>query len=240
MSQPNQVIPQRRSCPRMTGSCGGNGRLASYLTAGIAGATMCTAHSEAAVVAIDIGATGLNITGANAGVASGSKRTISDWLGAGTGTLECYNNNGDFGDSYWGLDGDNDLTFAVSGTGNASPLNFGKGASIGSSSTWTGSFVRTAFRYHNAASTQFVSPDFGAGSFMGFRFGSSGNFHYGYLEVTWTSSTNTFQILSGAYESTVNTAIRTPSPPSPIPAPSALALLALGGGAFRRARPRAA
>jgi hypothetical protein len=232
MSQPNQAIPQRRVCPPMTGSCGGNGRLASYLTAGVAGATMATAHSEAAVVAIDVGATGLNITGANAGVANGNQRSISDWLGAGTGRLELFNSYLSSGNLYWGLDGDNGLTFAVNGTAKASPRNFGAGAIIDGSSTWTGSGDRTSFR-NDRLPPNYTSPDFGANSFMGFRFGTTGAYYFGYFEVTWTSSTNTFQILSGAYESTVNTAIL-------VPAPSALALLALGGGAFRRARARAA
>jgi hypothetical protein len=227
----------------MTGSCGGNGRLAAYLTAGVTGATMATAQSEAAVVAIDIGATGLNITGANAGVANGSKRTISNWLGVGTGTLEIYNNfDPGYGQLYWGLDGDSAssaaLQFAVNGSSFARPRNFGAGVTIDGSATWTGSLNNTAFRFRNAYSTQYVSPDFGAGSFMGFRFGTTGAYYFGYLEVTWTSSTNTFQILSGAYESTVNTAILAGA--TPVPAPSALALLALGGGAFRRARARAA
>jgi hypothetical protein len=79
---------------------------------------------------------------------------------------------------------------------------------------------------------------------MGFRFGviGSGNFTYGYLEVTWNSSTNTFQILSGAYESTVNQAILAGATGGavPVPAASLLALMALGGNSFRRSRTRAA
>jgi hypothetical protein len=60
------------------------------------------------------------------------------------------------------------------------------------------------------------------------------NFYYGYLETTWNSTTNQFQILSGAYENTPNTAIT-------VPEPSAIALtgigaLALGAGAIRRSR----
>ena len=81
-----------------------------------------------------------------------------------------------------------------------------------------------------------VSADFGAGSFMGFRFGTSGNYNYGYFEVTWDSSNTTFQILSGAYESTANTGILAGATAAAVPGGgvSAMALMALGGGAFRR------
>ncbi|MGA0287807.1 MAG: hypothetical protein ACO3QA_12350 [Phycisphaerales bacterium] len=81
-----------------------------------------------------------------------------------------------------------------------------------------------------------VSADFGAGSFIAFRFGTSGNYNYGYLEVTWDSSNTTFQILSGAYESTANTSILAGATAAAVPGGgvSAMALMALGGGAFRR------
>ena len=89
------------------------------------------------------------------------------------------------------------------------------------------------FEYADAPA---VSADFGAGSFMGFRFGTSGNYNYGYLEVTWDSSNTTFQILSGAYESTANTGILAGATAAAVPGGgvSAMALMALGGGAFRR------
>jgi hypothetical protein len=77
---------------------------------------------------------------------------------------------------------------------------------------------------------------------MGFKFGSGSTWNYGYIEVLWTwggtKSTSAFQLLSAAYESTANTAILAGA--APVPAPSVLALMALGGGAFRRARQRAA
>jgi hypothetical protein len=70
---------------------------------------------------------------------------------------------------------------------------------------------------------------------MGFQFfGGAGNWYYGYLEVTWNSSTNTFQILSGAYESTANAGILAGATAVPGAGLSAMALMALGGGAFRR------
>jgi len=216
-------------------------RLASYLSLGVTGALMATATSDAAIVTIDLtNVGGQNITGANAGLSSGSYHTIIDWLGAGTGWLEIFNDSG-----YWGLDGDTlsgvALQFAVNGTSLASPRNFGAGATIDGSATWSGNSNRTAFRYDTGSST-YVSPDFGAGSFMGFQFGSGSSWNYGYFEVTWNSSTLTFEILSGAYESTVNAAIVVPSGGAavPVPAASLLALMALGGNSFRRSRTRAA
>jgi hypothetical protein len=202
-------------------------RLASYLTVGLAGALMATVHSEAAVVNIDLtNVQGNNITATNGGVTSGQRLDISDWLGAGTGTLRISNNFYNF----WGLGGTSDLEFAYGGAF-ATPRNFVYGSSIdaSASASWSGSGSDVNFR-----STVGVSPDFGAGSFMGFRFGSAGNYNYGYLEVTWTGATNTFQILSGAYETAANTAITTPSA-VPGAGLSAMALMALGGGgAFRR------
>ena len=58
---------------------------------------------------------------------------------------------------------------------------------------------------------------------MGFKT-AQGNF--GWLEATWTSATDTFQIYSGAYESTAGVAIAAGS--SAVPEPSTIALLALG------------
>jgi len=83
------------------------------------------------------------------------------------------------------------------------------------------------FEYADAPA---VSADFGAGSFIAFRFGTSGNYNYGYLEVTWDSSNTTFQILSGAYESDVNTAILAGATGgAPVPGPAFIFRRASGG-----------
>jgi hypothetical protein len=220
-------------------SATGSARLCAYLAAGVGASLAGTPDAEAAVVAINLtNVGGQNITGLNAGLSSGGRLSIPNWLGPGTGGgIELFNDWTVAGERFWGLGGGGGLEFAV-GSGNANPSNFGVGSYIGPStpvSSYTGS---TTFRWIDSYSVSSTAPDFGAGSFMGFRFASGIDFNYGYLEVTWTSSTNTFQILSGAYESTVNTAILAGA--TPVPAPSALALLALGGGAFRRARARAA
>jgi hypothetical protein len=220
-------------------SATGSARLAAYLAAGVGASLVGTPDAEAAVVTIDLtNVGGLNITGVNAGLSRGGFHSILNWIGPGTGgTIELFNNTN--GGNYYltGIGGGGALEFAV-GSSYASPFNFGVGTSIGSSAVFSPSPMNCAFQYAVVAGGVNTSPNFGAGSFMGFRFASGLDFNYGYLEVTWDASTAVFQILSGAYESTVNTAIAAGA--TPVPAPSALALLALGGGAFRRARARAA
>ena len=197
---------------------------------------LATAEVEGAVVTINLtNVGGTNITGSCAGMSYGASAiSISNWLGAGTGGLDILRNW-----SYIGLDGFNGLQFALSAFANSSPRNFALNAEIGATATWSSSASRTTFQAPYLGSR---SPDFGPGSFMGFRFGTTGNYNYGYIEVLWTgtgtASASTFQLLSAAYESTPNTAIAAGA--APVPAPSVLALMALGGGAFRRARQRAA
>jgi len=48
----------------------------------------------------------------------------------------------------------------------------------------------------------------------------------GWLEVTWAGATDTFQIYSGAYESTAGVAIAAGA--TAVPEPSTIALIALG------------
>jgi hypothetical protein len=225
------------STTRPTEQGGEPSRIASYLSLGVTGALMATATSEAAIVSIDLtNVSGNNISGVNGGVTSGSFTTINNWLGAGTGQVTLF--NGFAGRR--GLAASSGLSFSKDPGSYAVPRNWAYGATIGGSSGFfSNTETESVFKYG-----VHTSPDFGAGSFMGFRFGSPGSFNYGYLEVTWSSSTNTFQILSGAYESTVNTAILAgaTAPPSgvPVPAASLLALMALGGNSFRRSRTRAA
>ena len=76
---------------------------------------------------------------------------------------------------------------------------------------------------------------------MGFQT-SQGN--YGWLAVTWTASSDQFQILSGAYESEAGVGIRAgaggPGPAAvPEPGTWAAAALLVGGAGFMRWRKRA-
>ena len=118
--------------------------------------------------------------------------------------------------------------FAVLGDTYASPKNFSSGDLIDVTASFSAVKAYSIFGLFGA-----VSPDFGAGSFMGFR---SGNGHYGYLEVTWTSATDTFQILSGAYESVAGVGITAGAAPVPEPSTAVLSLGALAAGAFIRRR----
>ena len=72
---------------------------------------------------------------------------------------------------------------------------------------------------------------------MGFR---SANGYYGYLEVTWESATNTFEVLSGAYEDQVGVGILAGAAAVPEPSTAMLSLGALAAGACIRRRKQAA
>ena len=74
----------------------------------------------------------------------------------------------------------------------------------------------------------YTAPDWGSGSYMGFAFtqNSGAELYLGYLEVTWDSSTKTFQVLSGAYETTAGAAITI------IPEPGSHVLLAMASAAI--------
>jgi len=214
-------------------------RLAGYLAAGVGSTMLATSHAEAAIQTIDLtncGTNNQNITGVSAGISlGGAKKTVLGFVPGGN--LDIYFSSGDMG-----LDADNAtgagnlFQFATGGLG-TSPTNFATGSTI---------IAANAANWSNAAGeTEFwlganQSPDFGAGSFMGFRFSTNSgtDWNYGYIEVLWTytgtASTSTFQFLSAAYETTANTGILAGGTAT-VPAGGGLmALMALGGGAFRR------
>jgi hypothetical protein len=87
------------------------------------------------------------------------------------------------------------------------------------------------------ANGSYSSPNFGPGSYMGFKT-AQGN--YGWLEVTW-DGTN-FEILSGAYETDPGDTIYAGqgAGPAAVPEPGTWAAAALlaGGAAFARWRKR--
>jgi hypothetical protein len=215
--------------------------LASYLSVGVTGAMMATAHTEAAVVNIDITnvlGSGADISGVNAGMTFGqADRDVNNWLGCANAGIQIY-----FDSDYIGVLPSGWMMFASDG--DAQPRNFASGAMIDASAPWLWSGDDASFYYGSDGE---ISPNFGAGSFMGFRF--SGDFgttwNYGYLEVLWTwggsPASSTFEILGGAWESTANTGILAGATAAvPVPAASLLALMALGGNSFRRSRARAA
>ena len=206
-------------------------RLGAYLATGIGASTVAISSSDAAIVQIDIGSTGFNMDGINAGLPSESMANFFQFPASGGGQVTIWN----FG-SYMGIFGVSGLGFAYTGY-SVSPQNFAYNSPIGSSASFTGSPTATFFR-RSYYGTPYNSPDFGPGSYMGFKT-ATGN--YGWLEVTWDSKLSQFEILSGAYESTPGTAILAgATAPIPEASSSLLALVAGGAALTRRRRQRAA
>ena len=187
----------------------------------VAGITSFAQNAQAELITINIGSFGIG--GINGGLNDYSSSFIAHFPISGD-DLRLYNNyNGNF----TGLLGDlNRLRFAA-GASAATPVNFGLNGLIGSGSNYTGD-AESLFRFYTIS-----SPIFGAGSYMGFKTTQN---NYGWLEVTWTpsspSSSEQFQILSGAYESTPNVAIRAGAAPIPEPGTWAAMAIFAGGAAF--------
>lgn len=199
-------------------------RLTGYLAAGVGAGIVGTAPAEAGIVQINIGPSGFSIDGINGGLAAGYYSVTNNFPTTGGGQLALSNGYA----SQWGLSPGGNLAFAAS-TSTASPTKFTAGQTISGSTTFQTSNYFTVFRDGSTA-----SPNFGAGSYMGFRTAQN---YYGWLEVTWNSTSNQFQILSGAYENTANTPINAAAVPEPATiAMTGVAALALGAGAIRRAR----
>jgi len=187
--------------------------LAAYLATGIGAGLVATPAADAAIVNIDLSATGFNLLGVNAGVSPGSSTSKNHFPILNGGTLNAFNMNGYAPKGIVGYGG---LSFAA-GSNNASPVKFTLYQSIDSSANWN-SGMSNVF---SIGGTE--SPDFASGSYMGFKT-LQGN--YGWLSVTWAGATDTFQLYSGAYESVAGVAIAAGA--SAVPEPSTIALLALG------------
>ena len=222
-------------------------------TTALVGGFLCllaTMPAGAAIVTINLtsaGTGGIDITGVNAGMSweqQGRKR-VSGFVPGGTLDIYCgFSSVSSSPTRLLGLDAGDDLQFAV-GLSNTSPVRFTPGAVVGSSNpTYSASNTRSTFYYSNTDPNSLAlsnSASFGANSFMGFRFGSSGSYRYGYIEVLWSwtgdPATSTFQLLSAAYEDQLNTAITIPSPVAvPGAGLASLATVGLAGLARRRRR----
>jgi hypothetical protein len=214
-------------------------RLAAYLATGIGAGIVATPVADAAIVTIDITSTGFDLDGVNAGLILGSgpssytdKPNFPIFGGGGIFAANII----DPPASPKGIGGRMGLSFAA-GSAYASPVNFTLNQSIDSSANWM-SGPSSYFSFYS-----YESPDFGPGSYMGFKT-AQGN--YGWLEVTWAGATDTFQIYSGAYESVANVAILagatgggTSAVPEPGQVASSLLLLALGAAGVAIQRQRA-
>jgi len=218
-------------------------RLGAYFAAGVGASMAATSTSEAAIQVIDINS--FNIGGTNGGLISGDYSIVYNFpvLNEAMRIFNAFVFEGFSTTTFTGLSTYSaDLAFAING-GPASPKNFAFNDPIDEISTapyyWSGS-TYSVFRDGDD-----VSPNFGPGSYIGLRFGDPLNPNFGWLEVTWNSSANEFQILSGAYEDQGGVAILAGDTgggpgPEPIPEPGTWAAAALlaGGAAFMRWRRR--
>ena len=216
-------------------------RLGAYFAAGVGASMVATSTSEAAIQVINIAS--FNIGGINGGLNSDGYLVVHDFPVLNE-AMRIFNERDFYGLTiFTGLATYSaDLAFAING-GPASPKNFAFNDPIDDISTspynWSGS-TYSVFRDGDD-----VSPNFGPGSYIGLRFGDPLNPNFGWLEVTWNSSANEFQILSGAYEDQGGVAILAGDTgggpgPEPIPEPGtwAAAALLVGGAAFLRWRRR--
>jgi hypothetical protein len=222
--------------------------LGRYLAAGLGATGLATVESEAAVVSLDItnlGSNAVNASGINAGIASGGSKTVNDFVVAGRSLTVGNNLPLLAGNIYTGLWGnDNGVRIAATGGNYAEPTKFVFGNTVSSATSFQGARDSQVF-YLKYGSSLYNSPNFTASpaNYIGFRVAANGSapqfndatqFNYGYFQVTWDSSSDQFQILSGAYESTVNTPIAVPEPSTV--ALAGIGALALGAGAIRRSR----
>jgi hypothetical protein len=231
----NKKIGSRKSSARQSA------RLGAYLAAGLGAAATTTSTTDAAIVNIDIGPSGFNIGGVNAGLA-GAYRIVDNFPFTAAGGLLL---TGGFYGAFWGIGpapgGPGPLLAVATGGSLASPFNFSLNDTIGPTTvtTWDDNNYWSNTLFKSAAEGTFVSPDFGSGSYMGFRTAQS---NYGWLEVTWTAASNQFEILSGAYEDQAGVAILAGqgAGPAAVPEPGTWAAAALlaGGAAFARWRKR--
>jgi len=186
----------------------------------VAGLTCFAQNAQAELITVDIGSFGIG--GINGGVSGGSYSTIVGFP-VSSNNVVIYNYAG----FYVGLVGGDGLAFAA-GADPATPVKFALNGLIGSGSSYYSDSDKTSFKWLPIAIAA-TSPDFGPGSYMGFKT-SQGN--YGWLEVTWTASSEQFQILSGAYESRPNVAVLAGAPPIPEPSTWAMMAIFAGGAAF--------
>ncbi|MFM8216969.1 MAG: PEP-CTERM sorting domain-containing protein [Pirellula sp.] len=184
--------------------------------------------ANAAVISIDL--TGK--TGDNAGAASGQLLDLGAFPSDATTVLKAASNKTLGGQAFTGLTLQGSGGIAVSGfTAFDKPLKFNPGDTIGAIGLTYDSGLSSPSFKNNFRTVG----DFGPNSFLGFK-DSLGR--YGYIEVTWTASTNTFRMISAAYESTPGVSIQTPGGAVPEPASSAIVALLMGGATLRKWRKR--
>lgn len=206
-------------------------KLSGYVATTVGAGILATPATEAAIIPINSGFFGQ----LNGGQTAGGRFAQYDFAGPGSGTMY-FNNMTDFIWNGLNTSGAAPGSGIASGFTNASPTKFVAGQSIGPGEYFNPFRTLTSFRAYGTD-----SPDFGPGSYLGFKFGAN----FGWVEVTWNSSTNEWYALSGAYESDPNTPILAGAAPVPEIDPSgfaSVASMAIGSLAMleQRRRKRAA
>jgi hypothetical protein len=197
--------------------------LNAYLAVGLGGSCLAS-PAAGGVVSIDV--TGL--AGANAGLANGGTLTLDPWPIQG-GALQI--TNGWYG--FYGFVGREYLSIGVDSLFSANPTKLALGQSVQNTPQfWSANDVSSLFKLGS-----YTASPFGPGSYIGFKVSTDGGstFNYGWIEVTWNGS-DTFEILSAAYESTPGVDILAGPAPVPEPASSAVVALLMGGAALRNWR----
>lgn len=109
-------------------------KLGGDLAAGVGASVLGTAQAEAAVVTIDLGPSGFNVLGANAGVSSGGYKKVNNFPFSGGPSMYLYNGYGAglfFGAGGFNAGPANAFGVAVySGTAGANPRKFGSSAAV--------------------------------------------------------------------------------------------------------------
>ena len=207
-------------------------KIIRYATASCVLGKLCATESRAEIVMINVGSGsgGFNINQVNGNVAAENFQIKNNFPITGAGQLYLFNQFGS--SSITGLAGKSGLALGVTAIDNASIKKFSAGAAINGTTSFNTSQYFTAFKSGSVTAANFTTSDY-----VGFQFGTLGNYNYGWLQTTW-DGTN-FQINSGAYESTANVAIQAGAVAVPEPGTltlGSLALLAGGGAAVRRYR----
>jgi hypothetical protein len=217
-------------------------KLDTYLATAIGVTTITgTGTTTGAIIELDVSSIG----GANAGLSAGDSLSVplSNLATGLSGSLVIrYQAVDDVsGQRMTGIGSSGGGASIASAIPKATPARFTTGDLISSETSKFNPSYSSAFYTTTSGDPATASaPDFGPDSFLGFTDDSG---KYGWLEVTWSNNSKTFEILSGAYEDS-GAAIRAGDTGiSAIPEPTSnLALLALGsaGVLSHRRRRRAA
>ena len=157
-------------------------KIIRYATASCVLGKLCATESRAEIVIIDLGSTGFNINQVNGGLnTAGSYIRKQNFPISGAGNL--YLNYKVGGGQAIGLSGNGGMAFAITGISTAAIKNFATSATIDAGSSFNTNYNFTAFKSGSSTAANFTTSNF-----VGFRFGTTGNYNYGWLQTTWDLS----------------------------------------------------